>query len=206
MKSNSSGIAPIRLWIGVTALLFASTRFLPAGASVDYLREVKPILARNCFSCHGAKVQMSGLRLDTGAAMLKGSMSGPVVVPGKSVDSLLIKAVTGAGGAVLMPFNKPPLAGSEIEVLKSWIDQGASAPAGEKPEDGMSAPTHWSFVAPVRPGPPAIKNQQWVRNDVDRFILARLEKEGISPSPEAGRATLARRLYLDLLGFSASIE
>src|SRR5688572_16375942 len=129
MKSNSPRIAVIRLWIGVTAVLFASTPFLPAGASVDYLREVKPILARNCFSCHGAKVQMAGLRLDTGGAMLKGSMTGPVVIPGKSAESLLIKAITGAGGVVLMPFNKPPLAAAEIEVLKAWIDQGAGVPA-----------------------------------------------------------------------------
>ena len=206
MKYKSLRIAPIRLWIGVAALLFAGMPFLPAAASVDYLREVKPILARNCFSCHGAKVQMSGLRLDTGAAMMKGGMTGPVVIPGKSAESPLIKAVTGAGGAVLMPFNKPPLAGAEIEVLKSWIDQGASVPADEKPDDGLVTRSHWSFVPPIRPVPPATKNQQWVRNEIDRFILARLEKEGINPSPEAPGATLVRRLYLDLLGFSASLE
>src|SRR5205823_4189785 len=83
----------------------------------------------------------------------------------------------------------------------AWIDQGAKAPANEKAEDALAAGRkHWAFQKPIRPTLPPVRNESWVRNPIDRFILARLEKEGITPSPEADRATLIRRLSLDLVG------
>ncbi len=174
-----------------------------AAEPVDYLRDVKPILAKNCVACHGPDRQRSSLRLDTAAALLRGGNLGAAVVPGKSQESLLIKAVTAANEKEVAPMppppNKPRLSATEIAALRAWIDAGAKAPAGEVP----LAPTkskHWAFQPPLRSSPPAVKNTSWVRNDVDRFILARLEKEGIAPSPEADRVTLIRRLSLDLTG------
>ncbi len=186
--------------------LIISIGFLVAAQGVDYLRDVKPILASNCFACHGAKVQMAGLRLDTGASILKGSMTGPVVIPGKSAQSELIAALADREGKPRMPFQKPPLAEGQIALLKAWIDEGAKAPEKEMPDDGLSQGKHWSFVPPSHPPAPAVKNQVSVRNEIDRFILARLEKEGLAPSPEADRVTLIRRLSLDLLGLTPSLK
>src|SRR5262245_30514747 len=91
-------------------------------AEVDYLRDVKPILARSCFACHAGKVQMADLRLDTGAAILRGGKSGPAVIPGRSAESKLIRALRGESGLMPMPFGKEPLGAEEIARLASWID------------------------------------------------------------------------------------
>ena len=99
-----------------------------------------------------------------------------------------------------MPPTGPPLDAAQVAVLKAWIDAGAAAPSDEV----AAAAMHWSFRPVVRPAEPAVKNEAWVRNPIDRFVLARLEKEGIAPSPEADRATLIRRLSLDLLGLPPS--
>src|SRR5205809_6365091 len=199
-------VSPMKHWVGVIAFLFGAVGPVYSYQSVDYLRDVKPVFASNCYGCHGAKVQMAGLRLDTGAAILKGSMSGPVVVPGSSAESKLIRAVTGAEGAVRMPFKKPPLKEEEIARIKAWVDQGAKVSEAELAEDGRGAQTHWAFLPPVRPALPEIDNPQWVRNEIDRFVLARLEKEGIAPSPEADRRTLIRRLSFDLIGLPPTPE
>jgi hypothetical protein len=172
---------------------------------VDYLRDVKPLLARHCYFCHGVKNHKADLRVDTGVAIRKGGKGGPIVVPGKSQDSLLMLAVEGAEGMTRMPYKKPPLPPKEVAILKAWIDAGARTPADEKPDDGNYAAAHWAFVPPVRPALPPVKDARWVRNPIDRFILARLEREGMAPSPEADRVTLIRRLSLDLLGLPPSL-
>jgi mono/diheme cytochrome c family protein len=181
----------------------------PAAAAepVDYLRDVKPILAKNCYACHGADKQRSGLRLDTAAALLKGGNAGPAAVPGKSVESLLIKAVTGADDVKVMPPKEPRLTPAQIATLRAWIDGGAKAPAGEAPQMVATASKHWAFRAPVRPDLPPVSNLKFqIRNPIDNFILARLEKEGIAPSPEADRVTLIRRLSLDLTGLPPTVK
>jgi mono/diheme cytochrome c family protein len=172
----------------------------------DYLRDIKPILAKNCYSCHGPEKQRSGLRLDTAAAAVKGGDSGPAIVPGNSKDSRLIKALTGADDVVQMPPKGEKLTAEQVALLKKWIDAGAKAPAGEVAETVNPKMRHWAFQPPVRPAEPAVKNAAWVRNPIDRFILARLEKEGIAPSPEADRATLIRRLSLDLTGLPPTVK
>ena len=98
-----------------------------------------------------------------------------------------------------MPLKRPPLAGAEVAVLRAWIVAGAPAPAAEVPATPPSK-THWAFVPPSRPAPPAVRRTEWVRNPIDRFILASLERDGIAPSPEADRETLIRRASLDLIG------
>jgi mono/diheme cytochrome c family protein len=192
-----------------TFLTLLAVALLPAIAfaaePIDYLRDVKPILSKNCFKCHGPDKRQSELRLDTAAFMFKGGKTGPVVVAGKSSESRLIDAVTGANGAPAMPAKADPLDKKQIAILRNWIDAGAKAPADEAPEKPI-AQRHWAFQPIKRPEEPTVKNTAWCRNSIDRFILARLEKEGIEPSPEADRITLIRRLSLDLLGLPPSLK
>ena len=177
----------------------------PAAAAepLDYLRDVKPILAQNCVACHGARVQRSGLRLDTAAAALKGGNAGPALVPGKSAESRLIQAVTGSRKDVAaMPPEKPRLPDKQIALLRAWIDQGAKAPADEVADSAAAGKSsHWAFQPVVRPAVPQVRSpKSEVRNSIDAFVLDRLRKQSILPSPEADRVTLIRRLSLDLLG------
>jgi mono/diheme cytochrome c family protein len=175
----------------------------PAIGHVDYTRDVKPILARNCVKCHGPDKQRGGLRLDTAAAVRKGGDTGSAVTPGHGDKSRLVLAITGAEGVKPMPPKGPPLDAAQAAVLRAWIDAGAGAPTGEVAAVS-AASKHWSFQPIARPALPTVKDKAWVRNPIDRFILARLEKEGGTPSPEADRATLIRRLSLDLLGLPPS--
>ena len=172
-------------------------------ASVDYVRDVKPIFAENCCRCHGGSQHKGGLRLDTAAFALKGGETGPAFKPGNSTGSLIVQAIKGIHQEIpRMPYKKRALSDAQIVMIEQWIDQGAQAPADEQPEKSK----HWAFVPPERPAPPSVKRQAWVRNSIDAFILARLEKDGIAPSPEADRVTLIRRLSLDLLGLPPTPE
>jgi mono/diheme cytochrome c family protein len=180
-------------------------------ADVDYQTQIKPILAEHCCRCHGPEEQNSELRLDTAALALRGGLGGAAVVPHKSRESLLLKAISGTGDVTRMPpeGDGEPLSAKQIELIKTWIDQGAKAPADEVARPATAkkpANTHWAFQPVQRVKPPAVKDESWPKNEIDRFILARLEQEGISPSAEADRATLIRRLSFDLLGLPPSSE
>jgi mono/diheme cytochrome c family protein len=164
---------------------------------VDYVQDIKPILSRRCYACHGALQQKHELRLDTAALALKGGEGGPAFVPGKSAESLLIDAVTGANGVTKMPPQGDPLTAEQIAKLQAWIDQGAKAPVEKTPEDPAK---HWSYQPPVRPAVPVVRRQEWIRNPIDAFIAAEHERRGLTPSAEAARAVLLRRVYLDLVG------
>ena len=181
-----------------------SAASLDAQEPVDYLRDVKPIFAKHCAQCHGPTKQRGDLRLDTAAHAMQGGNSGAALVPGKGNASRLVQAITAAKDTndlkMMPPSDRPRLTAKEILLIKAWIDEGAKAPAKEEVAGAGTGSSHWSFKAPVRPTPPAVKNEKWVRNPIDRFILARLEKDGITPSLEANRATLIRRLSLDLTG------
>jgi len=171
-----------------------------AGEAPDYARDVQPILVQYCGGCHGAETQESGLRLHTGAGLLQGGNVGPAVVAGNSGESLLIQALTGASTDYKMPPEGEPRPSDEqIALLRAWIDAGAIAPTDDDPAI-VTHSDHWSFQPVIRREPPAVSDAAWVRMPLDAFILARLDAEGIRPSPEADRATLIRRLSLDLLG------
>ncbi|MBL9203353.1 MAG: PSD1 domain-containing protein, partial [Opitutaceae bacterium] len=178
------------------SLLLASSASL-ASAQVDYLRDVKPLLAQHCYRCHGASQQKGGMRADTVAFLKEGGDAGAALKPGDSKASVLVQALLGTHDDISrMPYKKPALADAEIARIRAWIDAGAPAPANEEPDKAI----HWAFVAPVRPEAPAVAKAGWSRNAVDRFVLARLEKEKIAPAPEADRTTLLRRVSLDLTG------
>jgi mono/diheme cytochrome c family protein len=188
---------PLRNLPALAALTLAAPL---SAAPVDYVREVKPVLAQHCYRCHGASQQKGGLRADTAAFLRTGGDTGPAFVAGKSAESIVVQSVLGAHDDISrMPYKKPPLSDAQIATLRTWIDEGALAPANEEPEKNL----HWAFVAPQRPAIPSIENpKSKVTNPLDAFIRARLaaEPEKIAPSPEADRVTLLRRVSLDLVG------
>ena len=169
----------------------------PLVRGADYA-QVRPVLAAACYSCHGAEKQKGGLRLDARSAAMKGGVTGAAIVPGKGKESLLVQRLHSTDPDERMPQKAEPLAPEQIAAITRWIDEGAAWP-----EDGAgqaATVTHWAFVKPKPVEPPTVRNTDWPRNAIDRFVLARLEQEGIAPSPEAGRETLLRRLSLDLTG------
>jgi hypothetical protein len=165
-----------------------------AEREIRFNRDIRPILSNRCFKCHGPDLKKAGLDLRsfTGATQKLKSGRSPVV-PGKSSASELIARVSGEG-TERMPPKGDPLTPDQIATLKAWIDQGA------KYEE------HWAYVKPVRPQRPEVKNIGWIRNGIDYFVLARLEKEGLTPNAEADRAVLLRRVSLDLTGLPPSVE
>jgi Protein of unknown function (DUF1553)/Protein of unknown function (DUF1549)/Planctomycete cytochrome C len=171
------------------------------GHGPDFLKDIKPIFESRCTRCHGPALQRNQLRLDSRTGALRGGVSGKVVVPGRSADSIMIQRLLGLIQP-RMPFEGPPLPASDIARLREWIDAGAPGPADTEPPKETK---HWAYLKPVRPEPPGVKDKAWVRNPVDAFVLARLEKEGLPPSPEATRETLIRRLSLDLIGLPPTL-
>jgi mono/diheme cytochrome c family protein len=174
----------------------------PAARSVDYERDVAPILSKNCHRCHGAKKQQGGLALHVQDRAMAGGDSGPAIVPGKGAESRLIRYVAGLVEDYQMPPEDAgkPLSAEQIGILRAWIDQGAKWSGAGTTSVARAASDHWSFRPPRRPAMPAVKHPGWVRNPIDAFVLAHLERQGISPSPEAEKATLIRRVSLDLTG------
>ena len=166
-----------------------------AGAApVDFQQEILPILADRCFACHGpdANQRKADLRLDVEADAKK-----EAIVPGQAETSELIKRILSADPKEVMPppdSGKPALKPEEAALFQRWIAEGAKWQG------------HWAFGVPAKPALPEVTRQEWPRNDLDRFVLARLESKGLAPSPEASRETLVRRLYLDLTGLPPSLE
>ncbi len=157
-------------------------------AEVTYNRDIRPILSDNCVSCHGFDEQgrKADLRLDT----FDGATESGAIVPGDVAASLLWERITSDDADEVMP---PPethktLTAAQKDVLRRWIEAGAEYEP------------HWAFVPPAPVAPPAVAAVAWPRSDRDRFILARREQEGLAPAPEADRATLIRRVTLDLTG------
>jgi mono/diheme cytochrome c family protein len=169
----------------------------------DFVRDIAPIFEQSCVRCHGPTRERSGLRLDARALALKGGLSGQVIVPGKGQDSPLVQRLRGQVSP-RMPFERPPLSPERIALIEAWIDAGAPGP-DDGPTETKSA-AHWAYVKPVRPTPPSVRNEAWVKNPIDTFVLARLEKEAVGPSPEAPPEVLIRRLSLDLVGLPPTLE
>lgn len=191
--------------LGVLANAVADDLPPSAKRTVDFAKDVQPIFAQRCYECHGEKKQKSDFRLDQKSSVWKGGESGaPALVPGKSAESPLIRRVAGVNPDEVMPPKGPRLNPDEVGLLRAWIDQGASWP--ESLDQSEKKAKHWAFVAPVKPTPPATKSSSWIRNPIDNFVLAQLEKHGLKPSPEADRITLIRRLSLDLLGLPPTVE
>ncbi|MFN0111329.1 MAG: PSD1 and planctomycete cytochrome C domain-containing protein [Blastocatellia bacterium] len=186
------------------------------GAAPDFFKDkVQPIFEQNCVGCHGAKIQRSGLDLRTEESVLKGGTRGASVVPGQPEKSLLYKLVTHKEEPAMPMGGK--LSDAEIAVIAEWIKALQSkAVAAAAPESApVRAPGYsitdkdrsfWSFVSPVRPTVPKVKMRSWVKNEIDAFVLAKLESKGLRPSPAAEPRELLRRVYFDLIGLPPSPE
>ena len=190
-------------WAGCSLLLGLLTVVAASAepGKIDFNRDIRPILSNNCIQCHGPdeaerKGGTDGLRLDTRDGALVDLGGYAAIVPGDPDKSALIERVATADADLVMP---PKDAGKtltlkEIELLKQWVREGAHYAV------------HWAYAKPVRPSLPTVKQTTWPKNEIDYFILPRLEREGLSPSAEADRNTLIRRLSLDLTGLPPTIE
>jgi hypothetical protein len=188
------------LFTGVS-LLAATVRWearVTAQAKVDFVRDIQPIFQTSCAPCHFGEKPKAQPRLDSKSMTLQ------VVTPGNSKASRLIHRVLGLNGEARMPLGRNALSATQIDLLKRWIDEGANwndtVNHSALSTQHSALPTHWAYIAPVRSAVPEVKNRAWARNPIDNFILARLEKENLAPSPEADKITLLRRLSLDLTG------
>ena len=191
----------MRVLITISLLVAANTLAAP----VDFVRDVRPILQKHCYECHGAEKQKSGLRLDAKAAAFKGGeQHAPDIIPGKASESPLVRFLTSTDEDERMPPKGPRLSSAEIATLAEWINQGAIWPDGADLVKLGDKRDHWSFKPVTNPRLPITKNKSWARQAIDRFILARLEQEGLKPAPEADRVTWLRRVYFDLIGLPPS--
>lgn len=185
--------------LSILLCAIATSTAIARAADVSFSRDVRPILAANCLACHGADStqRKANLRLDIGEIATAPAKDGLVaIVPGKPDESELIKRVTSSDPEVRMPHvksKKKPLSAAQVAILRQWIAQGAKYES------------HWAFTAPVRPAVPQVKDGAWVRNPIDAFVLAALQRNGLAPSPQADKVTLLRRLSLDLIGLPPTI-
>lgn len=175
-------------------ICFAFAGIIQSAEPLQYNRDVLPILAENCFACHGADsaARKADLRLDQrDVAIDLGA-----IVPGQPDDSELLNRVLTDDAELIMPPAelKKTLTAEEKEILKRWISAGAEYQR------------HWSLIAPQQPELPKVRKKSWVRNDIDRFVLARLQQAGLSPAAEATPAKLFRRVHLDVTGLPPSAE
>ncbi|MGH7172104.1 MAG: PSD1 and planctomycete cytochrome C domain-containing protein [Gemmataceae bacterium] len=203
--------------LAATTLLLLATSLGGAEPSPDAVRffesRIRPLLVENCFKCHADKKQRGSLRVDSRAALMTGGDLGPTFVPGKPEESLLIKAVRHEDELKMPP--KKKLAKEQIADLTKWVRMGAPWPGsdaapsipGKRPfQISERDRAHWAFQAIKRPPIPAVKNQQWVRNPIDAFILAKLEARAFSPNPSATKRELIRRVSYDLTGLPPTLR
>lgn len=186
------GIVPL-------VVLFATTP-LATAVEPDYLRDIKPLLRAKCYACHGAIRQKGGLRLDAGQLVLKGNKNGPVVVPGKPDDSSLVAVITTHGKErPLMPpeGEGEALSEKDVALIREWIKNGAKAPEESIPDDPK---LHWAFQPPKKVQVPG------QGHPIDAFLVAERAKHGVGINPAADRATLLRRVYLDLIGIPPTVD
>jgi mono/diheme cytochrome c family protein len=198
-RTRCRTLPPVGPWLAVLGTCLAVGPVAAAGpeAQVDYNRDIRPILSKNCYACHGQDEAQRArtLRLDLREAAVAELPSGATaIVPGSPDDSELLLRITETDETLRMPPRKAGdrLAPAEVALLRRWIAQGA--PYAE----------HWAFVPPRALPLPAVADRSWPRSGIDSWVLARLEQEGLAPAPEADRFALLRRASLDLRGLPPS--
>ncbi|HYG78000.1 MAG TPA: PSD1 and planctomycete cytochrome C domain-containing protein [Planctomycetota bacterium] len=190
--------------LSLFALLARGAETLNVPAKVDFVKHIQPIFQTACNKCHGAEKQKGELRLDSKKLAMQGGSSGKSILPGNSKDSLLMHRILGKGDESRMPEKADPLTPAQTALIAAWIDQGAEWPDSASVAEAKIA-KHWSYIKPARPAAPPLKNAAWVKNPIDAFVLARLEKENLKPAPEAPKETLLRRATIDLIGLPPSV-
>lgn len=184
------------LWCGLAVAL--------SPEEVAVFEPAARVLATRCVVCHGVGEQKAGLRLDNAADAFAVRDSGQAIIPGDDGGSLLLTKIRMEDeGKRMPPAGNPPLSAEEATALTEWIKSGAPWPEGHTIQLQSD---HWSFQQPVRPEVPTPQQSEWIRNPIDAFVLQRLEASGVLPSPEADKATLMRRLYLDITGLPPTPE
>ena len=172
-------------------------------------KQVRPVIADQCYKCHGAEKQKGGLRMDSREALLKGGEDGPVVAPGKPEDSSLIKSINHRGDSK-MPEKADKLPETQIAALTEWVKMGLPWPENDKPVTTAAqaaGKTHWAYQPIGRPTVPDIRNpKSQIRSEIDAFLLAKLEPAGLAFAPPAARRTLLRRATFDLTGLPPTAE
>ena len=183
----------------VGVLGFATTLHgQPNSPKVDYAQSIQPILNAHCLQCHSATQRQGGLALDSGRSVLLGGGSGKAVQPGRSGDSLLLDRILGKRSMPRMPMGFGPLSDKDIALIRTWIDQGCLVSNAKH--------THWAYIKPIRPVVPKLSTMNWVRNPIDAFVLKKQLAEHLTPSPEAEKSTLIRRVTLDLIGLPPTTQ
>ena len=172
---------------------------------VDYAKDIQPIFEKYCADCHGRSKARAQLRLHAPEWVRKGGQSGPIVIAGNSHGSELMRRVLDESDEDRMPLDADPLPAPEIAKLRAWIEQGATMPADSAALTD-TIEQHWAYVRPKRPATPEVARKDWARNPIDAFVLARLEREQLAPSPEAAKTTLLRRVSFDLIGLPPTPE
>lgn len=168
-----------------------------SGAGIDFAKDIYPILQRSCVECHGQKSPKAGLRLDISTEMLKQEK---IILPGSATESELFRRISlPRSHKEAMPKRGELLRAAEIERISAWIAEGAVWTGDAKPQ------RHWAYIPPASPELPKVQATRWPINEVDHFVLERLEKEGLTPSAEAAPSVLFRRLSLDLTGLPPSL-
>lgn len=185
--------------------LLSSSTAMASNDAIDFVRDVRPILVRHCYECHGPEKQKSGLRLDIKAAAFKGGeLYDASIVSGDAQSSPLIQFIVDEDADLQMPPDGDGLSPDEEKILVRWVNEGAVWPDGvdtAKLEDRLD---HWSYKPLSHPAVPQVAQGDWARNDIDRFILRRLEESGLEPSPEIDRIGWLRRVSFDLTGLPPS--
>lgn len=179
-----------------------------AGGEEQFEKHIRPLLVEHCIRCHGPEKQKGGLRLDSAAGWQAGGDSGPAITPGTPDASRLFKAIRYTDRDLKMPPDGR-LPQQKIDAVMQWISSGAYDPrkgpaAPATASNAASKSSHWSFQLPQRHRAPEVRNTRWPKNDIDRFILSRLEAAKLSPAPDAAAEVLQRRLSYDLLGLPAA--
>jgi hypothetical protein len=195
--------------LGLPLLFFAPPQTISEADLEFFERRVRPLLVEHCAECHSSakKRPKGGLLLDSRAGWVRGGDSGAAIVPGDVEASRLVRAIRYSDPELEMPPDGK-LPAEAITTLEEWVRRGAPDPreGGASRADVAASTPHWAFQPLGDPLPPAVKDERWVRNDIDRFVLARLESEGLTPAPEADRRTLLRRASFDLLGLPPTSE
>ena len=201
VKAPVQAAAVLGVLVGLASIPLGAAGIAPpeGAAPVRFGRDIRPILSDRCFKCHGpdAAARQAGLRLDERESAVANHDGAAPIAPGDLDKSELWRRINERDPDEVMPpptARKKPLSADEKELIRRWI------------LDGATYERHWAFQASVRPAAPAVKAEAWCRNEIDRFILANLEHEGISPAPAADAPTLARRIYLDLTGLPPTPE
>ena len=184
--------------IGIIASIYATCVYAQAEDGVQFGRDIRPIFSDVCFQCHGpdSESREAELRLDIRESVFANRVGPRLIVPGQPAQSELIRRITSSDPDVRMPPHDTgrQLSTDQVDAITRWVKQGA--PWQE----------HWAFVAPRRPKLPQSKNPDWCHNGIDHFVLAQLDREGLTPSPLAKKETLLRRVSFDLTGLPPTLE